>query len=83
MRITVTIPTAQTPTLVSNVLGLAGLVGFVVSIGALIGSWWWSVLAGSIAAVAVAYVTHAHAQAETVRRVAPPAPAAAGKGATP
>ncbi|MEV6798530.1 hypothetical protein AB0M91_09300 [Micromonospora rifamycinica] len=63
MRITVSIPSVQAPMLVSNLLGAAGLVGLVVAVGALAGSWWWSVLLGSLFAVVLAYVTHAHAQA--------------------
>ncbi|MFI6162252.1 hypothetical protein ACIA59_20200 [Micromonospora haikouensis] len=63
MRITVSIPSVQAPTLVSNLLGVAGLLGLVVAVGALAGNWWWSVLLGSLAAVGLAWVAHTHAQA--------------------
>lgn len=68
MRITVSIPSVQAPTVASNLLGVAGLLGLVVSVGALAGSWWWSVLTGSLVAIGLSYVTHAHAQAEAARQ---------------
>ncbi|SCL15080.1 hypothetical protein [Micromonospora inyonensis] len=68
MRITVSIPSVQAPTLVSNLLGVAGLLGLIVSVGALAGSWWWSTLTGSLVAIGLAYVTHAHTQAEAARQ---------------
>ncbi|MFG3709203.1 hypothetical protein ACGF7U_31355 [Micromonospora sp. NPDC047670] len=65
MRITVSIPSVQAPMLVSNLLGVAGLLGLVVAVGALAGDWWWSVLLGSVIAVVLAWVAHTHAQAST------------------
>lgn len=62
-RITVSIPTPQLPMLVSNLLGLASLVGLVVSIGALAGNWWWSGLSGSLVGLGLAWVAMSHAQA--------------------
>lgn len=64
MRITLTIPTVQAPQLASNVLGAAGLIGLVIAIGALAGNWWWSLLAGSLVAIGLAWVANTHAQAE-------------------
>jgi hypothetical protein len=69
MRITVTVPDVQAPALVSNLLGLVGLVGLVVAVGALTGTWWWSVLTGSVICVVLAWVAHTQAQAAA----APPA----------
>ncbi|AYF31097.1 hypothetical protein CSH63_33075 [Micromonospora tulbaghiae] len=70
MRITVSVPTVQAPMLVSNLLGLAGLLGLVVSVGALAGSWWWSVLVGSLLAVGLAWVAHTYAQAAAAKATA-------------
>jgi hypothetical protein len=47
---------ALPPGLGANLLGLAGLVGIAVAIGALTGSWWWSVLAGSVFAVGLSWL---------------------------
>ncbi|MGC5664938.1 hypothetical protein ACN261_31610 [Micromonospora sp. WMMD723] len=69
MRITVSVPSVQAPMLVSNLLGVAGLLGLVVAVGALAGSWWWSVLAGSLIAIALAWVAHTHHQAAAAQRV--------------
>lgn len=62
-RITLSIPTPQLTQLMSNLLGVAGLLAVVVAIGALAGNWWWSVLAGGIVACALAWVANLHAQA--------------------
>ncbi|MEV0805740.1 hypothetical protein [Micromonospora sp. NPDC050200] len=63
MRITVTLPTVHAPTLVSNALGVAGLLGLAVAIGALAGDWWWSMLVGSVVAIALSWVANTHARA--------------------
>lgn len=38
----------------TNLLGLFGLLGIVVAVGGLTGNWWWSLLVGSVFAVAMA-----------------------------
>lgn len=44
------------PGLLANLLGLAGLIGFAVTVGALAGSWWWSVGVGSVFAVGLSWL---------------------------
>lgn len=63
MRISVTIPGVQASQMVSNVLGVAGLIGLTVAVGALAGTWWWSLLTGSLITIALAWVANTHAQA--------------------
>lgn len=63
MRFTVTIPAVQAPRLLSNALGLAGLIGLVVCVGALAGNWWWSGLTGSLIGLGLAWVANTHADA--------------------
>jgi hypothetical protein len=58
--LTVKIPTPPKG-LLSNLLGLAGLIAVVVSIGGLTGNWWWSGLAGGGVAVALSYIAHLNA----------------------
>jgi hypothetical protein len=58
--VTVKIP-APPRGLLSNLLGLAGLVAVVAAVGGLTGNWWWSALAGGIAAVALSYIAHLNA----------------------
>lgn len=48
--------------LVSNLLGLAGLVAVVVAVGGLTGNVWWAVLTGGVFAVVLAVI----AQTQTV-----------------
>jgi hypothetical protein len=71
VRISVTIPDVRAPRAVSNLLGLVGLLGVVVSVGALAGSWWWSTLVGSVVCVALAWVAHTHAEADAARQAGP------------
>lgn len=53
MKITIHVP--QVPAGVwSNLAGLAGLAAVVAAVGGLTGNWWWSVLTGGAAAVALA-----------------------------
>jgi hypothetical protein len=40
----------------ANLLGLAGLIGFAVTVGALAGTWWWSVGVGSVFAVGLSWL---------------------------
>lgn len=58
--LTIKIPAAPKG-LLSNLLGLAGLVAVVVAIGGLAGNWWWSGLAGGVASVALSYIAHVNA----------------------
>jgi hypothetical protein len=46
-----------TPGLVSNLLGLAGIIGVLVAVAALT-DWRWSLLLGSLVSVGMAYVAH-------------------------
>jgi hypothetical protein len=83
-RITVSIPAPQLPMLVSNLLGVASLIGLVVSIGALAGNWWWSTLSGSLAGLGLAWVAMSHAQAAADAAASQPAGAGeAGPAAGP
>ena len=58
MYIRIPLPTL-TSELVSNLLGLGGLVGVVVAVGGLTGNAWWSLLLGSVLLVGLSYVAHA------------------------
>lgn len=42
--------------LLSNLLGVIGLLMLVITPGGVTHNWWWSVLAGGVAAVAVSYL---------------------------
>jgi len=42
--------------LAANLLGLAGLVALAVAVGALAGSWWWSVGLGGVFAVGLSWM---------------------------
>lgn len=43
----------------ANLLGLAGLVGIAVTVGALTGTWWWSVGVASVFAVGLSWMASA------------------------
>lgn len=49
----------------SNLVGLLGLVAIALAVGALAGSWWWSVLAGGVAAVGLCALAQAQDAAAT------------------
>lgn len=53
--VTIRIP-ALPAGLLSNLLGLAGLVAVVVALGALTGNWWWSLLSGGAVAVVLSVI---------------------------
>lgn len=48
--------------LVSNILGVLGLLGIVVAVGGLTGNWLWSLLTASLMLVAVSYTSYAAAR---------------------
>lgn len=48
----------------SNLLGFAGLVAVIAAVGGLTGNWWWSVLAGGVAAVGLAALAQFNAPTE-------------------
>jgi hypothetical protein len=50
--------------LFANLIGLAGLVAVVLAVDGLTGNWWWSVLAGGVVAVGLAYIAQTQAAAE-------------------
>ena len=57
------IPVPRLPAgLGSNLVGLVGLVVVAVSIGGLVGNWWWSGLVGGVFAVGLAVLAQAQAQ---------------------
>lgn len=49
--------------LVSNLLGLAGLIAVAVATGGLTGNWWWSLLVGGLAVTALAVMAQRNATA--------------------
>lgn len=49
--------------LVSNLVGLLGLIGVALAVGGLTGNWWWSLLTGSVFATVLAYIAQTHQQA--------------------
>lgn len=53
--VTVRIP-APPQGLLTNLLGLLGLLIAVAAVGGLTHNWWWSALTGGVCAVAVSYV---------------------------
>lgn len=63
--------------LLSNLVGLAGLLAVVLAVGGLAGNWWWSVLAGGFVAVGLSYIAQTHAAAEAAAEPAKPALAVA------
>jgi hypothetical protein len=50
--------------LAANLLGLAGLIGFAVTVGALAGNWWWSAGVGSVFAVGMSWIATSDQPAE-------------------
>lgn len=76
--VTIRIPVPRIPPgLLSNLLGLLGLVAVAVALGGLLHNWWWSVLAGGVSAVVLASVAQRAEQAETVRKPLAAVPKAA------
>jgi hypothetical protein len=59
------IPVPRLPRgLIANLAGLLGLLGAVLAIGGLTGNWWWSVLAGGLVSVVLAYIAQTHLAVE-------------------
>lgn len=52
------------PGLYANLLGLVGLIGFAVAVGALAGNWWWSGVIGSVFAVVLSWMASTDEPAE-------------------
>jgi hypothetical protein len=62
------------PGLGANLLGLAGLIAVALAVGALAGSWWWSVGVGGVFAVALSWLASTDEQpAASAGSAAPPA----------
>lgn len=51
-----------------NLIGLLGLIGFAVCVGALAGNWWWSGLIGSVFAVGLSWISGTPGQPETEQK---------------
>jgi hypothetical protein len=49
--------------LLSNLLGLLGLVAVVVAVGGLTHNWWWSLLTAGLVATALSYIAQLNAAA--------------------
>lgn len=68
------------PGLLSNLLGLAGLIAVAVAVGALAGNWWWSVGVGGLFAIGLSWMASTDEPVEAaggnVRSITP-APAGA------
>lgn len=54
--------------LLSNLLGLAGLIAAVLAIGGLTHNWWWSVLVGGVVAVGLSVIATLDASADGAER---------------
>lgn len=67
VRIPVPVPSTM---LVSNLLGLLGLAGMIVAIGALT-DWRWALLAASVALLGLAVIGLTHAEAQKAPAVRP------------
>lgn len=66
------IPVPRVPAgLIGNLIGLLGLIAVAVAVGGLTGNWWWSILAGGAFAVALSYISSAHAETATAVPVQP------------
>ena len=57
VKLNIPVPSSM---LVVNILGVLGLVGLTVSAGALSGSWWWSLLTGSVILIVLAVIASSH-----------------------
>lgn len=62
MEIRIAVPRVPSG-LVSNLVGLLGLVAVALAVGGLTGTWWWSVLVGGVFAVVLAALAQTHAAA--------------------
>ena len=56
---------------VSNLVGVLGLVAIAVAVGGLTGNWWWSVLAGVVFSVGLAYLAGISAETEAKPEIRP------------
>jgi len=63
LRIHIDVPAPGNRT-VSTLLGLVGVLGVPVSVGGLVGNWWWSGLVASVLALGVAAVAQYNGAAE-------------------
>ncbi|GLY55211.1 hypothetical protein [Lentzea sp. NBRC 102530] len=73
--VTLTVP-APSRELTSNLFGLVGVVGLVLAVGGLTGSWWWSLAVASLVCVGLSWLGHVKAQAAAKREAESPAAAA-------
>lgn len=48
------------PVLAWNVVGVLGLLGFVIGLGGVVGSWWVSLMVGGLLAVGLSYIASTH-----------------------
>lgn len=53
--------------LISNILGILGLIAIVIAIGGLTGNWWWALLAGGLFGVALGYMAGLQSEGEIER----------------
>lgn len=77
IKVTVPAPSSEQ---VTNLLAVAGMAGTSVSVGALAGNWWCTLLVASVFMIVLAYIAQSHAAAEVeqaadVDEVPPPAAA--------